>query len=67
MTTYKVVRFVFNGKTTTVRGQTHLTEEEAQAYCRDPETSGKTATGAAAARITRRLGTCQWFCGYQEE
>lgn len=37
-TTYRIVRFRFKGENNTVR--TGLTLEEAQAHCRDPETSG---------------------------
>lgn len=39
-----------------------LTLEEAQAICRDPETSSKTATSASAKAKTRRNGP--WFYGY---
>ena len=49
-----------------VRGLSGLTEEQAQAVCRDPETSSRTATGKAARARTRRLG-CAWFFGYRKE
>ena len=38
------------------------TLEEAQAHCKDPETSSSTATGSAARERTRRMGA--WFDGY---
>jgi len=43
---------------------TGLTLEEAQAHCKDPETSSSTCTTAAARRITKRNG--EWFDGYTE-
>jgi len=49
------------GKRTIRRG---LTLEEAQAHCKDPETSSSTATSAAAKRRLRDLGP--WFDGYEE-
>ena len=58
---YKIVRSFFRGgKLTIKRG---LTLSEAQAYCRLPSTSSKTATGAKAERYTRALGP--WFDGYE--
>ena len=63
MATYKIVRNYFNGRPRTIaRG---LTLEEAQAYCKDPETSSRTATSSAAKARTRRMGA--WFDGYTEE
>lgn len=63
---YKIVRHYFNsdapGRRTIKRG---LTLEEAQAHCRDPETSSRTCTGSRACARTRRWG--QWFDGYTEE
>lgn len=62
-TTYKIVRmYMRGGKRTLVRG---LTLEEAQAHCKDPETSYKTATSAAARRRTAQRGP--WFDGYDAE
>lgn len=59
-TTYRIVRHYSNGLPRTIRRG--LTLEQAQAHCRNPETNGRTATGAAAARRTRRCGF--WFDGY---
>ena len=42
-----------------------LTLEEAQAWCRDPETSSRTATTAEAMKETATYGP--WFDGYEEE
>lgn len=51
-------------KRTVERG---LTLEQAQAHCHDPETSSTTATGPAARRIQKRVGSAVvWFDGYTE-
>lgn len=42
-----------------------LTLEEAQAHCRDPETSSSTCTSAEGKRRTAWCGP--WFDGYEEE
>lgn len=65
MTTYKIVRFYQRGGSQTVRGKNHLTLEQAQAHCADPETSSSTATSATAKRRTERRGP--WFDGYTQE
>jgi len=39
MTTYKIIRFRFEGSNTTIK--TGLTLEEAKEHCNDPETSGE--------------------------
>jgi hypothetical protein len=60
---YKIVRAYFDSrfpKRTVKRG---LTLQEAQEWCRNPETSSKTATSAAARRRTRERGA--WFDGYE--
>jgi hypothetical protein len=64
MTTYKIVRHFFNSnrKRTVDRG---LTLAEAQAHCKDPETSSSTCTTSTAKQRTRRYGP--WFDGYTEE
>lgn len=62
MATYKIVRHYMNrhpNRRTIARG---LTLEQAQAHCRDPETSSSKAVGAAARARTKRLGP--WFDGY---
>ena len=59
---YKIVRnYLKGGKLTILTG---LTKNEAQTYCRDPETSSSTCTSAAKKAITRRMGP--WFDGYEE-
>lgn len=62
--TYKIVRSYIRkyGSRTIVTG---LTLAEAQAYCKNPETSSKTATGSKARAITRRNGP--WFDGYERD
>ena len=60
---YKVVRHYFNTAATRTIA-TRLTLAEAQAHCKDPETSSKTATSSVAKARTRRMGP--WFDGYQE-
>lgn len=65
MKTYKIVRMYFNNlisNRTIMRG---LTLEEAQAHCKDPETSSSTCTKAPGRRRTERYGP--WFDGYEEE
>lgn len=60
---YKIVRSYFRGGRRTVA--TGLTLDEAQAHCRNPETSSRTATGYAARKRTRDRGP--WFDGYEHE
>lgn len=63
MTTYKIYRSYFNKGKRTI--ETGLTLEEAQAHCKDPETSSRTCTTAKARAITKRNGP--WFDGYEAE
>lgn len=63
--TYKIVRMyqdLEHGKRTVKRG---LTLEEAQAHCKDPETSSRTCTKSAGKARTRSKGA--WFDGYERE
>lgn len=63
--TYKIVRYFFNRPGEAEVIAEGLTLEEAQAHCRDPETSSKTATGQEGRSRTERVGP--WFDGYEEE
>lgn len=59
---YKIVRnFLRGGKRTIESG---LTLEEAQAHCKSPESSWKTATSYRARKRTQDRGP--WFDGYTE-
>lgn len=59
---YKIVRHYFKGgKRVVKRG---LTLEQAQAHCKDPETSSRTCTKAHNVRRTAQRGP--WFDGYEE-
>lgn len=62
---YKIVRMFFRGDRRRRTIKTGLTLAEAQAHCRNPETSSKTATSAKARRYTRLRGP--WFDGYERE
>jgi len=65
MTTYKIVRmFQRDGKRPrTIK--TGMTLEEAQAHCREPETSSSKCTSAKMKRYTAQHGP--WFDGYDKE
>lgn len=63
--TYRIVRMYFNRNIrsrTIARG---LTLEQAQAWCRNPDTSSRTCTTKVGKARTRKLG--QWFDGYDRE
>lgn len=60
--TYRVVRMFFEDHPARTMA-TGLTLEEAQAHCRDPETSSRTASEEALA--SEHSGP--WFDGYEEE
>lgn len=60
---YKIVRIYFRGGRRTVRRG--LTLEQAQAHCRDPETSSKTCTQYRARKRTEQRGP--WFDGYESD
>lgn len=52
-----------NGHSRTIK--TGLTLEEAQTWCRNPETSSRTATSAKREKYTWKHGP--WFDGYDRE
>lgn len=63
-TKYKIVRIYFDrerapNRRTIKRG---LTEEQAKAHCRNPETSASTCTTSRARKRTAMYGP--WFDGY---
>ncbi len=62
MALYKVVRMFFKGGKRTIK--TGLSLEEAQAHCKDPETSSSTCKKPHNVRRTRERGP--WFDGYEE-
>ena len=65
--TYRIVRMYHDPDTPSraVNGMSGLTLEEAQAHCRDPETSSKTCTSYQGRKRTERRGP--WFDGYEED
>lgn len=63
MDRYRIIRMFFNGgKRVIERG---LTLEQAQAHCKDPETSSKTCTKYDGRSRTRRRGP--WFDAYERD
>ena len=63
--TYKVIRMFANTDLSSKVVKRHLTLEQAQAWCKDPETSSRTCTSKKAKNLTARCGA--WFDGYSEE
>lgn len=63
--TYSIVRFYRDASPNRRVIKRGLSLDEAQAHCRDPETSSSTCKTAAAKAITARVG--QWFDGYEKE
>ena len=63
MPTYKIVRFYFGGKSTTIRKG--LTLEEVQEHCEDPEGSSRTCKSKKGKDRTKKNG--MWFEGFTEE
>ncbi len=61
--TYKIVRMYFRGGKRTI--ETGLTLEQAQAHCKDPETSSSTCQKSANVRRTAQKGP--WFDGYERD
>ncbi len=62
---YRIVRHYFNAWPNHRTIKAGLTLAQAQAHCKDPETSSSTCTKAAGRARTRRIGP--WFDGYSEE
>jgi hypothetical protein len=63
MDTYKIVRHYQFGDSRLIK--TGLTLEEAQAHCKDPETSSATCKEERNTRISTVKGP--WFDGYEKE
>lgn len=61
--TYRIVRFYAQHESEEI--ETGLTLEEAQAHCRDPETSSSTCTSEEGKKRTKKFGP--WFEGYRRE
>jgi hypothetical protein len=64
-TTYKIVRLHFEEGVPNRIVDRGLTLEEAQAHCRNKETSSRTCTSPVAKAYTAKFGA--WFDGYEEE
>ncbi len=62
---YKIVRIYANSKYRKRTIMYGLTLEEAQSYCKDPETSSRTCTTEKGKRITRKNGP--WFDAFEED
>lgn len=65
MTSYRIVRCYMNDHSRPRTVKRGLTLEQAQAHCRSPEASSKTATSAAGRRRTKLRGP--WFDGYDDD
>ena len=65
MDRYRIVRMFFKGGKRAVPGMSGLTLEQAQAHCRNPETSSSTCTKAAGKRRTAQRG--MWFDAYERQ
>ena len=61
---YRIVRHYFDSNRRNRVIEAGLTLEEAQAHCKDPETSSSTCESAARLRYTKLVG--EWFDGYEE-
>jgi hypothetical protein len=64
-TRYRIIRMFKNGGVSNRVIHRHLTLEEAQAHCRDRETSSSTAVKPHNVRRTKAHGP--WFDGYEQE
>lgn len=64
MNTYKIVRF-FLGSYPKETLQTGLTLAEAEAHCKNLDTSSRTCTSPEGKKLTEERG--EWFDGYYKE
>lgn len=62
---YRIIRIFKDDSVERRTIKTGLTLAEAQAHCKDPETSSRTATGPAAVALTKELG--DWMDAFTEE
>jgi len=62
---YKIIRSYGSSNIPNRTIKKNLTLAEAQAHCKDPETSWRTCTKPAGKRRTRLYGA--WFDGYTEQ
>jgi len=62
--TYRVIRFSMNHSARTLKRG--LTLEQAQAICKDHNSSSTTCTSKTAKARSARLG-CPWFIGYDKD
>jgi len=62
---YKIVRMFRDYHQPSQVIKRRLTLEQAQAHCRDPETSSSTCTSAEGKLLAKMKGP--WFDGYEEE
>lgn len=65
MKTYKIIRLYYDAYPSHRIIDRGLTLEEAQAHCKDPETSSSTCKKPHNVRRTKRLG--RWFDCYELE
>ena len=65
MKLYKIVRGYKDDKVPSRMIKRNLSLEEAQAHCRDPETSSSTCSTREGMEHTRVHGA--WFDGYEEQ
>lgn len=63
--TYKIVRMYFKDSSMNRTIKTGLTLAEAQAHCKDPETTSSKCTKRENVQRTERCGP--WFDGYEKE
>jgi len=65
MTTYRIVRMFLKESKRSRKVDTGLTLSEAQAHCKDIQSSSSTCTNGVGNRRTKAHGA--WFDGYEKE